>query len=72
MCQFISFFHRPDNGDIVVNDLSSHSNTESKLKLNLNLWREGHYLPDGNIKCRVSNDDKHNQSYCNNKLKRNT
>jgi len=34
MCRFISFFHRPDNGDVVVHDLSSHSNTEKKLKLN--------------------------------------
>ena len=56
MCQFISFHHNPLNGDIAVSDLNSHSNTEEKLKLNLNVWREGHYLPDGTIDLRFDND----------------
>ena len=53
MCKFISFLHRPDNGDIAVWDLNSHSNTQNKLNLREPLWCEGHYLPDGEIVCRV-------------------
>ena len=56
MCRFISFFHRPDNGDVAVYDLTSHGNTEQHLNLNLNLWREGHWLPDGNLGCRTDKD----------------
>jgi hypothetical protein len=53
MCEFISFLHRPDNGDIAVWDLNSHSNTQYKLNLHEPLWCEGHYLPDGEIVCRI-------------------
>ena len=62
MCEFISFFHRPDNGDIAVSDLESHGNTEEKLGLNKKLWCEGHYLPDGKVVCRVNTDSKITQS----------
>src|SRR3989304_1230697 len=68
MCEFISFFHRPDNGDIAVYDLTSHSKTQEELKLN-NLWREGHYKPDGSIECRVVEGDKTTQIECNERLK---
>jgi len=34
MCQFISFFHNPETGEIKVKDLESHGNTESMLGLN--------------------------------------
>ena len=68
MCQFASFWHRPDNGDLAVFDLESHSNTQEKLKLNENLWREGHYLVNGTIECRVEDRDRQTQEECNNRL----
>ena len=58
MCQFASFFHNPHTGEIVVSDLTSHGNTEQTLKLNLNIWREGHYLPNGEIVLRTTSDDR--------------
>ena len=58
MCKFASFFHNPLNGDVVVSDLLSHGNTETKLKLNNKVWREGHYLPNGTIELRYTADDK--------------
>ena len=70
MCQFISFHHRPDNGDIAVSVLDSHADTEKNLSLDLKLWREGHYLPDGNIECRVASDDRVTQEECNIRLKK--
>ena len=69
MCLFISFFHRPDNGDIALYDLTSHANTQKKLELNENLWREGHYLPNGEIVCRVTDADRITQAECNERLK---
>ena len=57
MCRFISFFHNPQNGDVVVEDLESHGNTESLLKLNKNIWREGHYLTNGEIELRFNSTD---------------
>ena len=54
MCEFISFFHRPDNGDIVVSDLTSHGNTEKTLNLGKGLWREGHFKPNGELILRLS------------------
>ena len=53
MCRLISFLHRPDNGDIAVYDLTSHSATQKKLNLSEPLWCEGHYLVNGEIVCRV-------------------
>ena len=64
MCQFISFFHRPDNGDIGVYDVTSHGKTEEHLKLNKNLWREGHWLPGGELICRVLPEDKTTAEEC--------
>ena len=69
MCQFISFFHRPDNGDIAVAVLDGHSETQEKLKLNENIWREGHYLPNGDVECRVTDADKTTQEECNERLR---
>jgi len=64
MCDFISFFHRPDTGDIVVSDLMSHSDTQKKLSLSDKLWREGHYWPDGTLELRVSESDRTTQQDC--------
>ena len=58
MCRFISFHHNPISGDVVVSDLESHSDTEEKLKLNLNVWREGHYLPNGEVELRLCDNDR--------------
>jgi hypothetical protein len=69
MCQFISFFHRPDNGDVAVFNLESHSDTQAKLELNEKLWREGHYLPNGTIVCRVAPADKITEQECSERLK---
>ena len=69
MCQLISFLHRPDNGDIAVYDLTSHSNTQKKLGLTEPLWCEGHYLPNGEIVCRVSDKNKETKDFCNERLK---
>ena len=69
MCQFISFFHRPDTGDIAVWDLNSHSNTGKHLKLNLNLWCEGHYLPDGTIEARIHDKIRESQKECEDRIK---
>ena len=49
--------------------MNSHSNTEQKLKLNLNIWREGHYLPNGKIELRVADKDRITQAECNERLK---
>ncbi|MFZ2602518.1 MAG: hypothetical protein WAX79_00755, partial [Candidatus Omnitrophota bacterium] len=58
MCKFISFFHSPINGDVVVSDLESHGNTETALKLNNKIWREGHYLSNGEFELRLTADDR--------------
>ena len=57
MCIFISFFHKPGQDEmpnISVWDLNSHSDTSTHLKLNCNLWQEGHYLPNGEIELRYN------------------
>ena len=58
MCQFASFFHNPLNGGIKVAVLDSHGETEKKLSLSSNIWREGHYLPNGKIELRLTDDDR--------------
>jgi hypothetical protein len=59
MCNFISFFHHPETGEIKVADLNSHGETEKHLKLNpAGPYREGHYTPDGEIELRITYDDK--------------
>ena len=70
MCRFASFFHNPINGDIAISDLNSHSNTERELKLNLNVWREGHYLPNDEIECRVTDKDRVSQRKCEERLRK--
>ena len=69
MCRLASFFHNPINGDIVVHDINSHSETQKALNLNEKLWREGHYFPDGTIECRVTNSDHISQDECNERLR---
>jgi hypothetical protein len=69
MCNFASFFHNPLNGDIVIHDLNSHGNTEQKLKLNLNIWREGHYLPTGKFELRLTDTDKVDKVECEERFK---
>ena len=61
MCRFISFFHKADadgKPKIAIWNLSSHGETEKHLKLNTNLWQEGHYLPDGEIELRYNDSFK--------------
>ena len=69
MCKFASFFHNPSTGGIRVWDLTGHSETAEHLKLDENRWREGHYLPDGTVECRVIETDRYDQIYCNERLK---
>src|SRR3990167_10199419 len=64
MCDFISLFHNPLNGDIEVADLNSHSVTEQQLKLNKAIWREGHYRPNGSVELRVESTDRQTQQEC--------
>lgn len=66
MCRFASFFHNPLTSEVVVHDLKSHGNTEQALKLNLKIWREGHYLPNGEIELRLEAGDRVDKvEYCN-------
>jgi hypothetical protein len=69
MCRLASFFHNPMTGDLAVYDITSHSETEKKLNLNLKIWREGHYLPNGEVECRVTDDDRITQKECDERLK---
>lgn len=70
MCRLASFFfHRPDAGDIVVYDLNSHSGTAKQLELNENVWCEGHYLPSGEVECRVPPESHVSQADCDERLK---
>jgi hypothetical protein len=66
-----SFFHNPISGEILVYDLNSHSETEKHLKLNpCGPFREGHYLPNGTVECRVvEGEDGVSQETCNKLLK---
>ena len=51
MCKFISFLHRPDNGDVAVYDLTSHSNTQRWLvMIKINDGR-AHALAIKNVRC---------------------
>ena len=66
MCKFIYFFHTPNelgDIDIVVSYLSSHWDTEKKLKLNNKVWYEGHYTPSGDIYLRFPDDNKKPENY---------
>ena len=63
MCRFISFFHNPKTGDLAVKDLNSHGETEMALNLNLKVWREAHYTPNGNIELRFNEGDEIPENY---------
>ncbi len=69
MCKMASFFHNPNTGDIKVWDLCGHRETAEHLGLDMKYWREGHYLPDGTVECRVVETDKYDQKYCDKRLK---
>ena len=69
MCKMVSFWHNPINGDLAVYDLMNHSVTQKQLNLNEKVWREGHYLPDGTVECRVTDADRTTQEECNERLK---
>ena len=58
MCRFASFLHNPITKEVVVHDLESHGNTEKALNLDVKIWREGHYLPDGEVELRLTSDDR--------------
>ena len=64
MCKLISFWHNPKTGDLEISDLTSHENTRSDRDLNKKIWREGHYLPDGTIECRVAPADRETAAEC--------
>ena len=68
MYRFISFWHNPDTGDIKVSDLTSHSRTAEALGLDDKVWREGHYLPNGSVKCRVLDTDRKTSKECEDRL----
>ena len=69
MCKMASFWHNPNTGEIRVWDLMSHEETAEQLGLNDQYWREGHYLPDGTIKCRVLDTDRATATACNERLR---
>ena len=69
MCKLASFWHNPNTGDIAVSVLDQHDATAKALKLNEKIWREGHYLPNGEIECRVAPEDHATQDECNARLK---
>ena len=58
MCKFASFLHNPATGEVKVKVLDSHGDTEKQLKLNPQVWREGHYTPAGEIELRITADDR--------------
>ena len=68
MCQFASFFVNPDTFEVKVADLNGHSETARILKLTdgqkPNGWREGHYLPTGEMECRCLDQDTHTSVEC--------
>ena len=69
MCRMASFFHNPATGEIKIYKLDSHSETEQALKLDLKIWREGHYLPTGEVECRiVVPEDRVTMNECNERL----
>jgi len=57
MCQFIAFMFDPKTAEIKVHDLQSHSGTESALKLDKSVWREGHWTPNNELVLRTQLGD---------------
>jgi hypothetical protein len=68
MCQFISFFHQPGTDQVFVYDLEHHGDTEAKLPKGP-IWREGHYLPSGEIEARVAPEDHATAKECADKIR---
>jgi hypothetical protein len=58
VCKYASFFHNPHNNQVCVKVLDSHGETEKELNLNLKVWREGHYTPEGEVELRLTEDDR--------------
>jgi hypothetical protein len=58
MCKYASFFHNPHDNQVCVKVLDSHGETEKELNLNLEVWREGHYTPEGEVELRLTEDDR--------------
>ena len=54
---------------MAVYDLNSHADTEKQLKLNLNIWREGHYLPTGEFELRFNDGERVDISECKDRFK---
>lgn len=69
MCETASFWHNPVTGDIRVWNLSGHADTSNHFGLSAKYWREGHYLPDGTIECRVLDTDPVPETACNERLR---
>jgi len=68
MCQFISFFHNVNNGDIRVFNIESHWITEKYFNMTGDKnWCEGHYFPDGQLDLRA--EDKKTQIKCEDRFK---
>ena len=65
MCEMASFKYRPDTQEVVVSVLDPHGKTEIKLNLSAKLWHDGHYLPNGDIVCRLPKNkrDKKTETY---------
>ena len=63
MCQFASGFWRPRDFAVRIADLNSHSDTARLLDLTdgdkPDDWREFHYLPAGELRCRGLDIDTH-------------
>ena len=61
MCQFASFIFKPDTMEVRIADLNHHAQTYERLGLKdgpePDGWREGHYMPSGEIQCRVIDGD---------------
>lgn len=66
MCKLISYFTNPASEQVRVLKLDDHSGTAKELGLRdtekPNGWREGHYLPDGEVECRTLDVDKRTSS----------
>lgn len=68
MCQMASFIFHPRTLEVKTFDLTSHSETYDHFVLadtpGPDGWREGHYLQDGTIECRVLDVDRHSAAEC--------
>ena len=60
MCKLASFLYRIDDGvlDVFVSVLDSHSETEKNIPVDKKNYREGHYLPDGTLELRKTEEDR--------------